>query len=143
MINNDYFTKYISFQIGSLSRDLTKYFNSHLTKHNITIGQVLVLLYLNEHGASPIKNIANGLEIESPAVSRIVDRMLKDDIVHRQENKSDRRCMEITLTEKGTTLALETAVVPQTYNQLLIDKLGQEKYDMFVEIMEEIQETVK
>ena len=139
----DFCTEMISFKIGALSRDITKFFNNQLAEYGITIGQVLVLTHLSENGVSSIKDIAQSLKLESSAISRLVDRLIKEELVLRDENKEDRRYMEIQLTEKGRALTEKVVMIPNDYNQFLKEKFGEEKFNILREYLEEISETLK
>ncbi len=136
----EFFLDYMSFQIGSVSRNLTKYFNTELQKYNITIGQVLVLSYLLEHKTSSVKEIAIGLKLENPAASRLIDRLIKAQLVSRQESDVDRRYMNIALTTQGETLAYKVGSIPRDFNQMLKDKYGEEDYYKMLDYIEKINE---
>ncbi len=136
----EFFLDYMSFQIGSVSRNLTKYFNSELQEYNVTIGQVLVLSYLLEHGISSVKDIAKGLRLENPATSRLIDRLIKSGLVSREESELDRRYMNIALTQSGEDLAYKVGSVPREFNQMLKEEFGEESYYKILEYMEKINE---
>ena len=143
MVNKqDLFADYMSFQIGSMSRNLTKHFNNELSKYGITIGQVLVLSYLLEYGESPVQNIASGLKLESPAASRLVDRLIKGNLVSRHENEDDRRYMKIDLTDKGLKLANEVVAISYEFNKSLKEKFGEDDYYKVLQYIETINEFI-
>jgi len=59
------------------------------------------LQYVYLHGASPIREIANGLEISLSAASQLVDRLVRKTLVTRRENEEDRRLTKVELTKAG------------------------------------------
>jgi DNA-binding MarR family transcriptional regulator len=64
--------------------------------------QVLRLLALRSGQTS--SQVARYLGVSKPAVSQIIDAMVRSKLVTRKTSKSDRREVNLTLTEKGKTL---------------------------------------
>lgn len=67
----------------------------------ITPALMECLQYVYLHGASPVGEIASGLEITTSAASQLVDRLVKKGLATRRENESDRRLMSVELTPGG------------------------------------------
>ena len=67
----------------------------------ITPALMECLQYVYLHGESPIRQIANGLEVSLSAASQLVDRLVKKGMVTRGENEQDRRLTKIDLTAAG------------------------------------------
>lgn len=137
------FTNFISFRLGALARDLARYFNNCFLEYNITIGQALVLYHLLDREDSSVKDIAEALELDSPAVSRLVDRLTKEGLIVRKEDSKDRRTLKINLTDKGRSLVGKILPISIGYNQLLKEKLGEERYNLFQECLSEIKSTLE
>lgn len=71
------------------------------TDSDITPALMECLQYVYLHGVSPIREIANGLEISLSAASQLVERLVKKQLLTRRENENDRRLTKIELTEAG------------------------------------------
>lgn len=67
----------------------------------ITPALMECLQYVYLHGASPIRQIADGLEISLSAASQLVDRLVRKSLVTRRENEQDRRLSDVELTREG------------------------------------------
>lgn len=136
------FRNFLSFRLGALSRDLARYFNSCFAEYNITIGQALVLFYLLDNEGSSVKDIARGLELDSPAVSRLIDRLIKENLINREEDNNDRRTLKIKLTERGRSTAEQALPISAGFNDLLKEKLGEENFSVFLRCLSEIKKTM-
>ena len=68
---------------------------------DITPALMECLQYIYLHGVSPIREIANGLEISLSAASQLVERLVKKQLVTRCEDELDRRLTKIELTDAG------------------------------------------
>jgi DNA-binding MarR family transcriptional regulator len=68
---------------------------------DITRALMECLQHVYIHGASPIREIAGGLQVSLSAGSQLVDRLVKKGLVTRSENQTDRRLTHIELTSAG------------------------------------------
>ena len=67
----------------------------------ITPALMECLQYVYLHGASPIREIGNGLEMSLSGASQLVERLVKKRLVTRSENEDDRRLTRVELTDVG------------------------------------------
>lgn len=67
----------------------------------ITPALMECLQYVYLHGASPIREIANGLEVSLSAGSQLVERLVKKSLATRRDSEEDRRLTKVELTEAG------------------------------------------
>lgn len=58
-------------------------------------------------GPRSLNELAKAEQVRPPTMSRIVDALVKEGLVKREVNTSDRRAVTITSTEKGTRLMHE------------------------------------
>lgn len=113
------FTKYYCFRLGALTRRIINYCNNRLKDLGITLSQSFVLLSLLEQDGSSVKAIASALQLDSPAVTGLVDRLAKQGLVSRQEDPNDRRSTLVFLTPEGQKIAEEAAVRSKELDPLL------------------------
>lgn len=120
------FANFICFRLGAISRKMTRYYNNKLGPYGITIVQSWVLLYLSNNDGSSLKDIAAALQLDSPVVTGLIDRLVKEDLVNRQEDPIDRRSVKISLTPKGRGLIDEISSTVIEYNQRIKSIVGEE-----------------
>jgi MarR family transcriptional regulator, organic hydroperoxide resistance regulator len=97
----DEFTDYLCYKVGAAGRKIQRYYNNRLAEHGITIGQSFILLSLRERDEQNVKELAENLAIDSSAITGLVDRLEKADLVERRADERDRRALRIHLTDKG------------------------------------------
>jgi DNA-binding MarR family transcriptional regulator len=71
---------------------------------NLTIGQLKSLFFIDFEGSTNFKKLAAALGVTPPNVTGIVDHLVKQELVSREENPGDRRMILIKTTDKGKTL---------------------------------------
>ncbi|MBE3598941.1 MAG: MarR family transcriptional regulator [Limnochordaceae bacterium] len=67
----------------------------------LTVSQLECLKYLQRHGSCSAAELADGLHMTPPAVTKLVDRLVRKGLVTRKERADDRRSVEIALTDSG------------------------------------------
>ena len=87
--------------LPQLIRGLAQYEHNYLSRGKITLPQLWVLEYLSRQGSSPMNHLARFLKVSRPATTGLVDRLILQGLVKREEDKSDRRVVRVTVTPKG------------------------------------------
>lgn len=94
-----------------LARDLAKAIR---TKTTLAPGTMFTLGALSHHEKLTMSGIGCHLSVPKSHVTSLVDKLIKDDLVERLLDPSDRRIIYIQLTEKGKdTLKMIKAVISE------------------------------
>ncbi len=105
------FPTFWCFRLNALSRKISRMYNNRCAKHGVTAAQSFVIFDVMDHPGTSVKDIAIRVQLDSPAITGLIDRLVKEDLVERRDDPEDRRSLKIYLTEKGQELA-DTALVP-------------------------------
>ncbi len=127
----DNFTTFWCFRLAALSRKISRNYNTRCAKFGITATQSFVIFDLLDNEGSNVKDIAFRIQLDSPAVTGVIDRLFKESLVQRIEDPSDRRSLQIFLTPKGRQLAEELLPVGQEFNRYIKDILDSDKVELF------------
>ncbi len=92
-----------------LSADFTK----HLKPLGITIDTWLTCEILEAEPGLSMTKIAEGLCLNLPTVTKLVDRMVSDNLVYRKPHHKDRRRVQIFMTDRGMTILSEARNIIQ------------------------------
>lgn len=82
---------------------------------------VKVIFYLINKGSSSISDIAHNLSISKPNMTPIIDKLIKEGLVRRQEDPLDRRIVRIELTKKAYDMGESHR---QRLKSILLDKIS-------------------
>lgn len=85
-----------------------------------------------DHEGTNVKDIAERIQLDSPAVTGLIDRLAKEGLIERREDPQDRRSLKIYLTPKGRELA-ETKLVPMAneFNEYIRNTVDPKIVDIF------------
>lgn len=92
---------------------------SKTTSNAISTSQYIVLTILVEEGSKKVTDLAKELNITLSAVTSLSDKLIDMGLAKRERNKTDRRVVELYVTESGKTLVKK------------INKKRSEKIEMF------------
>lgn len=115
----DSFTDYLCFRLGALTRRIQRDYNNRFAELGITLGQSFVLFSLMEADGSSVKDIAATVQLDPPAITGLVDRLVKEGLVERRVAPDDRRSTNIYLTERGREIAGKAGLIAYDYNEAM------------------------
>ncbi|MBN1161532.1 MAG: MarR family transcriptional regulator [Dehalococcoidales bacterium] len=90
----------------SLQRKLVKTAFTHIEEH-ITLAHIEIMKTLRDEGTLHIAEIGERLQIPKPQMTHLLDRLEQLKIVCRSPEPSDRRIINVALTDKGRRIGEE------------------------------------
>ncbi|MFP3043233.1 MarR family transcriptional regulator [Treponema primitia] len=111
----------------------------------MNLASFTLLYYIKEHnGDLSCEKIRNELSVTKPAVSQMLASLEKRGFLTRETNKENRRCIVLSLTEKGTQFIEKTQRKTEKRLTEIIKRFGEDEthslitlVNRFVSIMEE------
>ncbi|MFA9397190.1 MAG: MarR family winged helix-turn-helix transcriptional regulator [Clostridiaceae bacterium] len=91
----------VCFITNKTSKKISNKFNERLLARGITKVQWVAMYFLLTYDELTQKELADKMDIKESTMTRLIDRMLNDDLINKIKHKEDRRKVIITLTSKG------------------------------------------
>ncbi|MDD4170873.1 MAG: MarR family transcriptional regulator [Syntrophomonas sp.] len=91
---------------------MSRLWNARCSQYGVTAAQSFVIFDVRDHEGTSVKDIGIRIELDSSAITGLIDRLEKEDLVERKDDPNDRRGTKIFLTDKGRDLA-ESKLVPE------------------------------
>jgi DNA-binding MarR family transcriptional regulator len=91
---------------------------------NVTIQQLRVMTILSYEGPRPVSLLARRLSVATPTMTGILDRLVRQDLVARQDDPEDRRVVLNVLTEQGQDLIERFQPVQADRLREIVDQLN-------------------
>lgn len=127
------------FKLGCSLRKLQRLYNAVCAEYGITYAQSFILFALLENDGLNIKSLAETLDIDSSAITGLVDRLEKEKLVARQVDSEDRRALRVFLTGKGRKLAETFFPVAVQFNQQLKAGLRKEEEEICLRLFHKLE----
>jgi DNA-binding MarR family transcriptional regulator len=106
-------------------------FSSHLT-----VSQLKILLLLSRQGAVSGSELADQIGVGLAALSGMIDRLVANDLVIRQEDPHDRRVRRISLSKVGAELIGRIITAGADKQRRLLSRLSAPELALVAEAME-------
>jgi len=101
----------------------------------VTPIQVILLFFLQKNGGSSLTQISQGLMLENPTVTGLIDRLEKLGYVKRSDHPSDRRVYLVYLTEKGKTVANKALPIVKKLNEQIKEGYSKSEIEDFKKVL--------
>ncbi|MFF8865048.1 MULTISPECIES: MarR family winged helix-turn-helix transcriptional regulator [unclassified Streptomyces] len=95
---------HLGYWLRRLSDEVHGRFERELAAHDVTVAQWTVLITVHRGDASTTREVARYIDIDSGAVSRLVDRLIGKGLMAREPDPASRRSLLLVLTPAGRDL---------------------------------------
>ena len=95
------FENCICFQLGRLSRKISREYRDQIAEFNLTQAQFFVLMAVIEFEGALPSQLAEKTDSDRATITGLVDRLERDGWLQRKAVPGDRRALSIHLSEKG------------------------------------------
>ncbi len=109
---------------------------------HITMPQMKVLLLLSENGSLRVGVLAKHLNVSTPTITGIVDRLVREDLVKREDDPSDRRVVLNNLTGKGQAVMERLAQRSDAEVQRMVGSLSAEEQTAIARSLKRLDEAL-
>lgn len=103
--------------------------------YDITVEQFHVLRYVRR-GSGSLSELATAKNISRPAMSQAVDVLVKKGLLTRIQSKTDRRFVELALTEDGNALLDTVFKETRSWMKGRLSKLSADELETIVKAMD-------
>ncbi len=120
---------------------ISRMYNSYAISSDITMAIGYVLLNIDKKG-TPATKIAPALGLEPRSLTRMLKSLEDKKWIRREIDEDDRRVVNVYLTEEGKRkrdFARQGVIL---FNDAIYEKIGEEKLNVFFEVMQKINEVV-
>jgi DNA-binding MarR family transcriptional regulator len=101
----------------------------------VTPIQVMLLFFLQKNNGSSLTQISQGLMLENPTVTGLIDRLEKLSYVKRTDHPEDRRVYLVHLTEKGNKVANRALPIVKKLNEEIKKGYSKEEIENFKKVL--------
>ncbi|MFE8700721.1 MarR family winged helix-turn-helix transcriptional regulator [Cytobacillus sp. FJAT-54145] len=135
----------IGYKLFHASRLMNNRLNQNFRQNNfsITYEQWQVLSRLFEEDGQTQNQIAINIERDQASISRLIDNMIKNELVKRVPNENDRRIKHIYLTEESIELKDKLNELALKTISQATEKINEEDLETCLRILDQIRENLK
>jgi DNA-binding MarR family transcriptional regulator len=101
----------------------------------VTPIQVMLLFFLQKNNGSSLTQISQGLMLENPTVTGLIDRLEKSGYVKRSDHPNDRRIYLVHITERGNRVAQKALPIIKELNEQIKEGYSKEEIENFKKVL--------
>ena len=98
---------YLLYLLARVSHVLSGEFHQQLRRRGVAVPVWRVLASLVGSKGETVTGLAEVCLLQQPTMTKLLDRMVRDELVVRSQDARDRRVVRVALTPKGESLAAE------------------------------------
>lgn len=129
----------LCFQVGRISRKMTKMTREKVAPYGLTTTQFFLLSALYEDDGVPISSLAKKVALDKGTLTGLLDRLERDDFIERRADSSDRRAIRIFLRQKAEGLRDELTDIYHENNGYFLSLLTDEEKNVFERVVEKLE----
>lgn len=120
------------------ARTMEAEFNKRLARFEITRVAWAVLGAIHSDEKSTPSELAEFLSIDRAAITRLLDKLEKQNLIVRHRTDDDRRSVSLLMTPKGEALSVELAKESDAVNTQFSDGLTPEEVEQYIATVRKI-----
>jgi DNA-binding MarR family transcriptional regulator len=121
----------LCFRMNALARKISRVHAKACAEYGITAGQSFILFDLLNNEGTNLTELAARVQLDNPAVSGYIDRLIKEELVIRVDDPRDRRLYRIYLTDKGRQLSENLFPRAREIHNKICELLNNDFADLF------------
>ncbi|KPD10445.1 MarR family winged helix-turn-helix transcriptional regulator [Phaeobacter sp. 11ANDIMAR09] len=126
---------YLSYALAAAHRKMSASLNARLKQHGIQIEAWRVLETLEAGQRLTMGQLAEVVLMNPPTLTKLVDRMVSDGLVHRQVAQVDHRQINVLPTALGKKRMLQIRQEVQEQDAEFQSQLGKEEAGKLIELL--------
>lgn len=111
--------------------------------YGLTLPQCGTIETLHRKGMLPMNDLSRQLGVTISTMTRIVDILVRDNIVTRRENTADRRKVCIDLTENGQIMAAKLQKCSLDYTRAIFDRIPESERQYVLTALEALNNAIE
>lgn len=129
---------YLSYALAAAHRKVAISLNTRLKKHGIQIEAWRILETLDTGDRLTMGQLADVVLMNPPTLTKLVDRMVADGLVHRQVAQTDHRQINVLPTALGKKRMMQVRQEVETQDAALLNQLDPKDRQHLIELLHAI-----
>lgn len=116
---------FLPYQLAVAAQRVSREFSTlYKEKYGLTIPEWRVLAHLSQVSQVSVREIVDRVDMDKPKVSRAAARLEAAGYIAKHASTTDRRLVELSLTDRGRGLMVELVPIANAYQDDVIERLG-------------------
>jgi len=128
----------VGFLLNRAARSMKRTLEARLATYGITASQYVLLAILAHRDGLSQTQLGNRLSFDNPTVTGVIDRMERDGLVERRRTSSDRRVINIFLTQKAREILSDLQEIADEVNDRALEEYSPKERSNLITMLNSI-----
>jgi DNA-binding MarR family transcriptional regulator len=134
--------KTIDYILRATWQAVARMYNEEASKFEGSMAIGFALLSIDKEEGTPSSAISNRMGMEPTSLTRTLKTLEEKGLIIRKKNPEDGRGVLVFLTPLGKQMRQESKTTVLKFNEVIKDKISQEKLNHFIEVADSINELI-
>ncbi len=121
----------INFILTKAQQSVHQVFKAELVPYGVTPGQYGVLMCLWDKNGQTVRQLAERLSLDSSTMTGLLDRMEQKGLIEKRPDPTDRRALQVLLTDKANELRESLPQAIDLANKKVLANLDEKQVQTF------------
>lgn len=122
---------FLPYQLAVASTRVSRRFEKeYRERFGLTVPDWRVLAHLSASGTVSVREIHQRVDMDKSKISRAASRLEDRGLIHKRAHPTDRRLLELTLTDQGRNIVAQITPLANAYQAELMAELGDNAQQM-------------
>jgi len=131
----------LGFQVNMAANAMKNRFNSFLKPYNLTSEQYVIMKSISENPDISPTGLAEITYKDKTTITRMINTLVKNDMLIRVPKEDDRRAYKIQWSEKGERIMKEIIPISDDVITKLREQFGEKELESFLSILDTLKNT--
>lgn len=120
-------------EVGEMVQKLVRMFQlferDQIKVHGFTSSQCYSLIEILKSGSLTMNELSDRMNLDTSTMTRVIDKLVRDELIKRERDEADRRIVLVALTEKGKEAATMLSSSVNEYYKKIISSIPEGTMD--------------
>ncbi len=131
----------LGFQVNMTANAMKNRFNAFLKPYNLTSEQYVIMKSIEENPNISPTQLADITFKDKTTITRMIDTLVKNDMLLRIPREDDRRAYKIQWSQKGETIMNEILPITESVIDKIRSQFSKQNLEIFLNTLEQLKQT--
>ncbi len=120
-------------EVGEMVQKLVRVFQlferDQIKVHGFTSSQCYSLIEIQKSSSLTMNELSDRMNLDSSTMTRVIDKLVRDELIKRERDEADRRIVLVSLTDKGKEAASSLNSSVNEYYKKIISSIPEGTMD--------------
>lgn len=129
----------ICFQLGRITRKITRYYRDKISVFGLTHGQFFMLVAIFEEESLFPSQLAAKTALDRPTTTGLLGRLERDGWIERRHDSNDRRALRIHLSPKAEKNRNSILSIFEKINSQFVNRYSRQEWKLFQSLLNRLE----